>query len=314
MSWAIVGNPGNLPDTSGLGTVTDTYRIAKEEVTNAQYAEFLNVVDPAGVNPNGLYNNLMGSNVRGGISFTPGNPVGSKYASRINMGNKPAVYVSWFDAARFANWMHNGQGTGGTEIGAYDMTISTPIRLAGATVFLPSENEWYKAAYYDPRGAAAAGPPRDNNYWLYPTQSDNRPVLGSASAIGDISNSGANVANYNRSADWNGQNGNVTSVGTAMSSSFYGAFDLAGNAYEWNEGVFNEWPFTEARGVSGGWFGSDASALESTQRHFGMPESEGFSIGFRIASIPEPTAVGLLLITLVKFGYRRRRSPRRPES
>ena len=78
--------------------------------------------------------------------------------------------------ARFANWMHNGQGTGSTETGAYDMTIPTPVRLAGATVFLPSENEWYKAAYHDPLGSTAGGPPGDDNYWLYPTQSDTAPA------------------------------------------------------------------------------------------------------------------------------------------
>jgi len=80
--------------------------------------EFLNAVDPNGLNPNSIYNGSMNSDARGGISFDSGGGTGAKYAARTNMGSKPVNFVSWFDAARVANWLPNGQGSGGTETGA----------------------------------------------------------------------------------------------------------------------------------------------------------------------------------------------------
>ena len=314
MTWLTVGNPGNPNDTAdgdvfepgvqNFGMVATIYRIAAHEVTNAQYAEFLNVVDATGVNPNGIYNSSMGSDVRGGISFTGANPVGSKYAAKTNMENKPVNYVSWFDSARFANWLHNGQIAGGTENGAYDMTIGTPVRLAGATVFLPSGNEWYKAAFYDPvnAGADAGG---NLDYWLYPTMSDLAPTVGSASAIGDISNPGPNVANYNLGADWNALDGNVTTVGSATSTSHSGAFDMVGNVWEWNETIHGP-SSPPSRGLRGGSWVSNAGILSSVRLNH-LPTNEDSFAGFRVASIPEPATCSLMLIALVGLGYRRRR-------
>ena len=153
-----VGNPGNRADalTNYLyGGVSYNYRIGTTEVTNAQYAEFLNA--KAVSDPLGLYNTNMGSNARGGITRS-GSDGSYTYAPKTNMGNKPVNYVSWYDAIRFANWLHNGQGTGDTETGAYTLLGGTPTptnglsitRNAGATWFLTSEDEWYKAAYYQP--------------------------------------------------------------------------------------------------------------------------------------------------------------------
>ena len=80
------------------------------------------------------------------------------YTAKPNMGDKPVNFVSWYDAIRFANWLNNGQGDGDTETGAYTLLGGTPTpsngssitRNPGATWFLPSEDEWYKAAYYQP--------------------------------------------------------------------------------------------------------------------------------------------------------------------
>ena len=161
--WVVVGDPGNPADGTGYGGVGYDYRIGTCEVTNAQYTGFLNTVDPTGSNPNGIYNPGMGSGTRGGISFQPGAANGVKYSVKANMGNKPVNYVSWYDAARFANWMNNGQGTGGTETGAYTLTGNTglPTRNANSTIWLPGEDEWYKAAYYDPTMGGTGG------YWLF---------------------------------------------------------------------------------------------------------------------------------------------------
>ena len=90
IQWETVGDPGNVADTTGspspAGTVGYAFKIMTFEWTNSQYVDFLNAVDPDGTNPNSVYNGSMGSNARGGISFTSGAASGSKYAVRSNMG------------------------------------------------------------------------------------------------------------------------------------------------------------------------------------------------------------------------------------
>ena len=160
MEWITVGDPGNVDDThgEGYGGVDYVFDIARHEVTNAQYCVFLNAV--AAYDPNGLYNTSMGSGY-GGItrSGSSGSYTYSTFTGRANM---PVNYVSWYDTLGFANWMHNGKPTGDqdastTEDGAYDMSLgSNVVRKLGARVFLPSEDEWYKAAYYKSGGPLRA--------------------------------------------------------------------------------------------------------------------------------------------------------------
>jgi formylglycine-generating enzyme len=166
IDYVPVGHAGNaaVPATGSLyGAVAYAYQIGKYEVTNGQYTEFLNAVDATGANANGIYNSSMGSDARGGITFTSGAADGMKDTIRSSMGDKPVNFVSWYDAARFTNWLHNGQGAGDTETGAYTLTLSTGLitKNVGANVWLPSEDEWYKAAYYDPTAGAGGG----DNYW-----------------------------------------------------------------------------------------------------------------------------------------------------
>ena len=147
--WVTVGDPGNAPDGGGLGQVNDTYRIAVTEVTNTQYAEFLNAVDPTGADPLSLYNSSMTSDAtNGGIGLDITDPVdGFRYFAKPTHTIKPVNYVSFYDALRFANWLHNGQGAGDTETGAYTITLggitaNSITRNAGATTFLTGEDEW----------------------------------------------------------------------------------------------------------------------------------------------------------------------------
>ncbi len=317
--WATVGNPGNAPDqlyTSGnpdnlqFGAVANTYRISKHEVTNAQYTEFLNAVDPMGTNPNSVYNASMGiADQRGGIAFNAAAASGSKYSSKTNMGNKPVNHVSFFDSMRFVNWLENGQPTGGsgTESGVYTIgNGSNETRAPGVTFFIPSEDEWYKAAYHQP---AAQGGDTDN-YWLYPTASNSAPTIATANAVGDISNPGPNVANYNSGADWNGLegNGNVTTVGSAgpLSASFYGTFDQGGNVYEWVEAVTGP-SLRSVRGGSWDIFFSDALAAEDRFTQVAASAVDS-SIGFRVASTPEPSTGLLGVLGMLGILQRRRRS------
>jgi formylglycine-generating enzyme required for sulfatase activity len=299
IDYVSVGYAGNVADTTndpvGYGAVAYAYQIGKYEVTNAQYGAFLNAVDSSGANANGVYNSLMGSNSRGGITYTPDAVSGAKYTIRTSMGDKPVNFVSWYDSARFTNWMNNGQGTGSTETGAYTLSGNEGIitKNVGATVYIPSEDEWYKAAYYDPTPGAGGG----DNYWTYATQSDTVPTVASADSTGDITNPGANVANYNDGADWNGRNGNVTTVGSAAANSYFGTADQAGNVEEWNDAVISD----SKRGARGGsWVGgSGGISLRSSDRDSFGPSFEGVLLGFRVASVPEPTS---LLLTMFAGG------------
>jgi len=297
------------PFTAGVqnfGSVGYAYRIGTTEVTNAQYVAFLNA--KAASDPLGLYATNMGlvGPARGGITRS-GVSGSFTYAPMTNMGDKPVNYVSWYDSIRFANWLNNGQGNGDTETGAYTLLGGTPTpsnglsitRNSGATWFLPSENEWYKAAYYQP---AAQGGDSDN-YWLYPTRSNDIPAFATANSVGDINNSGANVVNYRYGADWNSLHGNLTTVGSAgpLSQSFYGTSDQGGNVFEWNETL----TVGSERALRGGSWNADPLDLKSFYRTSATPNYENTPIGFRVASVPEPSSavlgiVGLVAVLLVR--------------
>jgi formylglycine-generating enzyme required for sulfatase activity len=155
MDWVTVGDPGNACDTQSqgcFGSVGYTYLISKYETTNAQYAEFLNAV--AATDTNGLYHTRMGvaDPDSGGITRS-GSSGSYTYSTIVGREDMPVNWVSFYDNLRFANWLHNGQPTGAqdsttTEDGAYTFSSATSVgaRNAGATIFLPSEDEWYKAA------------------------------------------------------------------------------------------------------------------------------------------------------------------------
>ena len=302
-----VGSAGNVNDTTGFGAVSYGYLVATAEITNSQYAEFLNA--KAASDPLALYNTGMGSNFRGGI--TQSGVSGSfTYAPRANMADKPVNFVSWYDSIRFSNWLNNGQGPGDTETGAYTLLGGTPTpsngfsitRNVGATWFLTSEDEWYKAAYHQPTTQGGDA----DNYWLYPTKSNTAPTIATANSVGDISNPGANVANYSFGADWNSLNGNVTTVGSAgpSSDSYYGTADQGGNVWEWNEALI----FGSFRGLRGGSWGDNLSSnLAASNRDLTNPTGENEVVGFRVATVPEPsTAVLAILAGGMMLWWRKR--------
>jgi len=283
IEWVTVGDPGNTADTAlaGFGAVATSFQIMKYEFTNQLYTEFLNSVDTSGTNPNSVYNASMGSNDLGGISFTSGAASGSKYATKSNMGDKPVNYVSWFDAARVSNWLMNGAtSSSSTETGAYTLvggqtTGNAPAVNPGATFYVPTEDQWYKAAYYKGGGTSAG-------YWNYATQSDSAPTAVTAGSTGNGSaGSTGNFANFNQGADWNSLDGNVTTVGTNGGPSFYGAFDMSGNVTEWNDltGAAGS-----SRGLRGGAWYYGAYNVSSSSSGSDFPSHESSDVGFRLAS------------------------------
>ena len=312
IDWVTVGDPGNAADTTGYGAVAEEFRVLEFEWTNSQYAQFLNAIDPEGTNPNSVYNSNMGSNARGGISFDTNASSGSKYAVRTDMGDKPVNYVTWFDAARVSNWLQNGaQAYGNTDssasapqnTGAYSVGTATSgsavAKNVGALYWVPSENEWYKAAYYNPTLNSGSG-----GYAVYGNGFSTLPGEVSANSTGDGSaGPTGNFANCNLAADWNGQDGNVTTVGTNGAASYYGAFDMSGNVSEWNDLTGTADSF---RALRGGGYSTAALNLASSNRTTSFPTTEAPTIGFRLASpipVPEPSTCAMAIAGLACGGY-----------
>lgn len=307
-----VGNVGNAADpTSGYGAVNYGYTIGKYEVTLNQYTEFLNAV--AKTDPYGLYNGQMGLDANiAGISRSG---VSGSYAySVLGSGNRPVTYVSWYDSARFVNWLHNGQPVGlqvagTTETGAYTLTGNSGLitRNSGWSYSLPSENEWYKAAYHQP---VSLGGDADS-YWLYPTANNAIPN----SRNGSLSDPNS-VNFYRDDSIVNGFNGGyavnnstafptgnaLTDVGAfSLADSFYGTFDQGGNVLEWNDAVIDS-----ARGFRGGaWFLNELN-LHASNRLWNDPAAESAAIGFRVAVVPEPSMAGLLGLGAVLMFWKRK--------
>lgn len=291
METVRVGNAGNAPDvrtmndaTCCYGAVPYEYRIGKYEVTNDQFAAFLNSVASNGDTYEIYEPFQMGGAHYGGIlrSGGGGNYV---YTVKPNMGNKPVGGVNNGAARRFVNWLHNGQPNGNqvpgvTETGVYDLTgANWQTRSLDATWFLPTENEWYKAAYHYPT--------QPGGYALYATGSlFTPPTIATADSVGNVSNPGVNVATYLQGANWNGSApfGHVTTVGSAgpLSASHYGTYDQSGNMSEWTENV----------SVRGGHFGSLQDQLSAEVR-FG--NAFGGYAGLRVATISAPDPEGGLI-------------------
>lgn len=295
IDWVKVGDQGNVADTTGFGAVGYEYRIGKFEVTIGQYAEFLNAA--AKNDPYGLYDTNMGSDTAitgisrfgtsGGYTYGLVGPQGTTVVGAESVGHRPITYVSWFDAARFANWMSNGQGSGDTETGAYTLVggqVSgvAPARNPGARFYIPSEDEWYKAAYFK-GGNALAG------YWTYATQSDSQP----GNTIGSI----PNQANYwagkyavTQSPSFLGNQNYLTNVGAFVGSpSAFGTFDQSGNAFEWNDltGAADS-----SRGLRGDYWDGSGFFLPSSRRFVTDPSGASNTSGFRLAaSVADPSPI-----------------------
>ena len=318
LEFVTVGDPGNAPDKTyawpGYGSVSYTYRIGKYDVTVAQYCQFLNAVATQS-DPFGLYNNIAmpggPGSAHSGINRTgsSGNwsyNTTSGYA--VNNGNFPMNCITWANAARFCNWLTNGQptgpeGAGTTETGSYtlngsvdDANLQRVTRNANPKYVIPTEDEWYKAAYYK-GGSTNAG------YWFYPTESNTAP-----SSV--LSSTGTNNANYNTGTYRSGCTDPInylTEVGSfAGSPGPYGTYDMGGDVNEWNEATHWLYPYRGLRG--GGWGPYNEDFLNASQRRWLYPSHDFADIGFRVVEVPEPAAMAVLALGGLAVLRRRRRS------
>ena len=321
-----VGNLRNAGEWSGqsyggwgpdafCGAVDYNYNIGKYEVTAGQYCEFLNAV--AATDPYGLYNPSMNSNSYGCQITRLGSRESYTYdfsgaptRDESDWTNRPVNYVSWGDAARFANWLHNGQGNGDTEDGAYNLSRTQPYYdpdgsvndLNGLRINLlavnretdwkwaiPSEDEWYKAAYHANDGDT-------DNYFDYPSSSNAAPgyvndsgnLSGTTIPFIDGVTDPGNYATYNGDGGTHGIGSPYyrTEVGEwENSDSPYGTFDQGGNVFEWNEAVIDVL-FRGLRGGSADYNGDDS--LHASLRYYDNPVLENFHVGFRVVQVPEP--------------------------
>ena len=269
MEFVTIGNPNNAADTTGApnpaGAVGYTYDIGKFEVSEDMITKF--------------------------------NASQSLQITQDNRGSaKPATSVSWNEAARFVNWLNTSTGNQAaykfTTTGVNDnialwasgeagYDASNPYRNSLAKYVLPSYNEWYKAAYYDPNTSA---------YYDYTTGSDSAPT-----AVASGTGTGANG---NNEAVYGGQTG-PADVTQAGGFSPYGVMGLGGNVWEWEESsddLANS-SGSSSRGFRGGDWDFGSSDLSSSSRNGNNPSVEGGSIGFRVASlsssappaVPEPS-------------------------
>ena len=208
--------------------------------------------------------------------------------------NQPAATISWYEAAAFVNFLNTNSG----KTAAYNLTFSagwsmTPqnptnawtmggtnlYRNKNAYYFLPSENEWYKAAYYNPAGS---------NYFLYPTASSSAP-----SSVASGTN--PNTAVFYASGPSAYPPAEVTIAGGRSS---YGTMGQGGNVREWIETSISGLNIstTENRPTLGGFYGDVVGVLSSTNRASFAHTTENPNIGFRVASVPEPSTYALLLL------------------
>ncbi|MGB2821482.1 MAG: SUMF1/EgtB/PvdO family nonheme iron enzyme [Phycisphaerae bacterium] len=322
-----VGHPRNTGELSGegaggqgpdriCGAVDYEYRIGKYEVTAGQYCEFLNAV--AATDPYGLYVLMMSWLRQHGCNIQrSGESGGYSYSVAPDWANRPVNWVDWGDAARFANWLHNGQPTGTltgdpaqdadlTEDGAYFINGAAAIaefqavtREADWKWAIPTEDEWYKAAYYD--GEAGV-------YYDYATGTDSRP----SNDLVEPTDPGNN-ATFTRLVA-SGEDFTIgspyyrTDVGAHENSeSPYGTYDQSGNVSEWTETVTGS--DHAARG--GGWFSGNVFnpgyGLHAAERSSGPPYGLSDLVGFRVCQVPEPATLCLLALGGLA-GLRRRRS------
>lgn len=276
-----IGNAGNLDDSTGYGRVNYDYRLSTYEISVAMVSK--------------------------------ANDAGNLGISMYQWGSdRPATEVSWNEAARFVNWLNVSSGfapaykfgsqpgdpgySSGATIQLWQnadagYNAANPFRNSLAYYFLPSIDEWYKAAYHANDGLTG-------NYYDYPTGSNAIP-----DGI-DFAGDSSFDAVFDQGFHANSPNA-VSNVGLA---SPYGVFGLSGNVHEWTESAndgFNNDPL-ELRATRGGFWLFGSSALLAPGSGNTTPDSAWNDYGFRVASVPEPSCIWFALLSLSCLARRAR--------
>ena len=279
-----------------VGGVEYPYGIGQLEITVEQWVAFLNTVDPTGTDRHDLYDPTESGSAwpkYGQIDASARARKGHHYSVAFpEWADKPYGFADFLRAARFVNSLFNGRllsksagSAGGVDVVSYRVRLSRKTgrgmydlrrhKRTGATrahkrgFVVPSQNEWIKAAYYDPTGGGTY------SYWKYPT---NAGVFGDDTATapspttlnpstGDVTNAATQpLATYHASGeaaptwcpaevqppdDCSSVNpfgidpttyaelyqGSLGTVGQAMTTSPWGTLDQGGNAVEWTDTI-----------------------------------------------------------------------------
>jgi len=276
MDFVTIGNPNNAADTTGspipAGSVAYTYNLGKYEVSR-------DIITKA--------------NSAGSLGIT----LGDLTIYGGNGGNKPATAITWYEAAKFVNWLNTS--TGGTAAYKFDGSgtfqlwsewdagydANNLFRNSLAKYWLPSSNEWYKGAYGSPNGT----------WYDYATGSNSAPT---AVAGGTDPNT----------AVYGGQSG-PADISNAGGLSAYGTMAQVGNVTEWNETAYDGSNNIagENRDLRLGRFNSGSNLGASARSSIAPTDELAGFIGFRVASVPEPSSFSLLAIGLGGLALVRRR-------
>ena len=216
--------PSGKKACQSIGGVGYRYGIGRLEVTVKQWVAFLNTVDPTGRDRHDLYADTESPSAwpkYGQIAKRARAKPGRHYlVGYPQWAGKPYGFANFLRAARFANSVDNGRvlskstkAVGGvkvttrkvrlspkTERGMYDMRRRKATRSKKTGFAIPSQDEWAKAAYYDPKGGGTF------SYWKYPT---NAGVFGDGSATAPSPTT------------LDAANGNVTNAATQPLATFH---------------------------------------------------------------------------------------------
>lgn len=321
MEFVTIGSPGNPayygPDpfgyVTGRGSVGYEYRIAKGELTTAQWVAFINTFK---ARPDPVPNSILPLPVVwGAVVDTSYSGPGTRYrvADAPGAGNRPVYGIDWRTAARFANWMHNDMSSSVAALadGAYDTstfgdnpdgTFTDQLtHHPDARYWIPTLDEWMKAAHWDPAN------PNNGGWWQY-------------------SNGSHTPYQYGPPAGWPGGNdSNTANAGFSLPNfaqydiplltypgvqSPWGLTDVAGGATEWTEEVYRVQQVGWARRLDGSRAGSTLTASNFGDSVYGVgsgyPSSNiEFSSIRLVAAVPVPWTLVIPLAGVLVLRKRR---------
>ena len=253
---------GTTNPASGYGIVSNDYRMGQFEISNDQWTKFTNAYGTVTGSPSSAYD------------MDPYWWTGT---------NVPTSELSWHEAAQFVNYLNTSTGhqaaykfTGTQGTGDYTLDIWDAANAAGGTnlyrhkdafYFMPTEDEWVKAAYW------------------------NGTSLQTYATVGDVAPTAGIDTNYDDAV------GQPWDVGSG-SAELNGTYNMMGNVWEWMESPYSSGDYGDgsARGIHGGAYSFGDDSLISSYRSYVNPYSEYNVIGFRVASVPEPTMLALLAL------------------
>jgi formylglycine-generating enzyme required for sulfatase activity len=307
--WVTIGdlsNPAYPGDqygqNAGRGSIAYEYRIGRYEVTTAQWMEFVNTFSTQSDELEDFAVPLFWGAVPDPTYDGPGQRY-TLYDAIPDADMLPVLGMDWREAAMYCNWLHNGgiSDLSSIEDGAYDTSTfhtnpdgtftDQATHHPDARFWIPTLDEWLKAAHYDPNKGNGGG------WWLYNHGSDQQPIPGFPGE-GETSTG----------LEWGPEAFSIPLGAYPNTTSPWGLLDVTGGAEEWTEEIKGQAEFrtTKGAGVAEApeFYYLDQAGFEYWQ----TPGFRGLLSGLRVASaIPSPGGVGLVPAVCLLAAWRRRR-------